>query len=95
LPHPCLRGQPSPALRLANLVQPDDLAADADYAALVEEVAGELRRHGALTSLVIPRQGDGAGYVFAHFASVPDADAAARAVAGRVFAGRTVMVEFQ
>lgn len=90
-----MTGSPSLLLRLRNLVTESDVRDDGEYKEVCDEIADELRKYGSLLELTIPRQGGEVGNVFAAFASVEQAAAAAHAVAGRVFAGRTVTVHFE
>jgi splicing factor U2AF subunit len=90
-----ISGEPSTLLRLTNMVTAAEVAEDGEYRELCDEIGEELRRYGRLVQLTIPREGPGVGNVFAAFADVNEALAAARAVAGRVFAGRTIAVHFE
>jgi len=90
-----ISGEPSTLLRLTNMVTAAEVAEDGEYRELCDEIGEELRRYGRLVQLTIPREGPAVGNVFAAFADVSEALAAARAVAGRVFAGRTIAVHFE
>ena len=83
------------AIRLRNMVAPSELEDDAEYADITADVNEELGKYGQVERMAIPRTGPAAGNIFALFASAEQASNASRALAGRLFAGSTITVEFE
>ena len=86
---------PTNILKLGNMVMPAELADDTEYSEIKEDVDEELRKHGSLLSLFIPRRGPFMGFIFAQFAGVQDAAAAARVLTAKSFAGRPLAVTYE
>lgn len=87
---------PTAALRLSNIISPEDVATDQGYAELLEDIRGELGRYGTLVSLHIPRlAGQGLGNVHARYSSSEEASRAAAALGGKTFAGKLVAADFE
>ena len=82
------------------MVSAEDVAVDSEYKELVAEIREELERYGTLLSLRVPREPHagpefrGEFLVHADFAGTHEAAKAAAAVAGRIFAGKTVLVVY-
>ncbi|PIA17122.1 hypothetical protein COEREDRAFT_97055 [Coemansia reversa NRRL 1564] len=94
--------QATQIVQLLNMVTPADLADDAEYEDIVEDVRDECSTHGEVSDVVIPRnsadhpdtQVPGVGKVFVKFADVMAATSALNALAGRQFMGRTVIASY-
>ena len=89
------QAQPTPILKLGNMVQPAELADDTEYGEIKEDVDEELRKHGQLRTLFIPRRGPFMGFIFAEFATAGECAAAARVLSAKSFAGRPLAVTFE
>ncbi|KAF4134065.1 RNA recognition motif-containing protein [Phytophthora infestans] len=91
-------GTPSRVIVLLNMVTPEELEDEEEYADILDDIKGECERFGAVPSLLLPRPRDGVlsavGKVFVEFADVQSAQAAATELHGRGFSNRTVAVEF-
>ena len=85
----------SRTLRLTNMVTPDEVADDREYEEIRDDVRSELVRFGTVMALVIPRGGPHVGSIVVEYAEPAAAAAAAKALAGRIFSGRTVGVRFE
>ena len=89
---------PSRVLVLHNMVQPDDLATDADHAALKQEVEEECAKFGTLLDVVIPRTAEGAmassavGKIFLRYSTMDQAAKATSELQGRAFGDSVVQV---
>ena len=83
------------AIRLYNMVSAADVADTAEYNDLLGEIRGELARFGVITVLRVPREGPEVGLVHIAYANVDQAIAAANAVGGRIFAGKTIEGVFE
>ena len=85
---------------LHNLVTDQDLATEQDHAGLVDEVRHECAKYGSLISMYVPRHvGDKVAEsalrkVFLEYATVQDAEAASRELAGRQFGPNVVQVRY-
>ena len=92
--------QPTRILVLSNMVTDDDLATDDDYQGLQDEVREECAKFGQLKGMHIPRRADrnveasAIKKIFLEYASVQDAQAAERELAGRSFGENTVQTSF-
>ena len=84
----------SRSLRLLNMVTAAELQDDTEYAEIVDDLREELTTYGALAALVVPRLGPGAGSIFVQYAHAEHAAVAARALAGRKFAGNSIVAAF-
>ena len=85
----------SRVLRLSNMVTQEDLGDDAEFADIKADIQQEAAKFGAVADVIMPRHGaPGTGQVFIVYAEPSAAAAAARDMAGRAFAGRTVCAEF-
>ena len=91
---------PTRVLVLSNMVLMEDLASDADYQGLQEEVREECAKYGQLRGMQIPRSAGGSVQqsavlkIFLEYASVQDAQAADRELNGRKFGDNVVQVCF-
>jgi splicing factor U2AF subunit len=91
---------PTRILVLLNMVTDEDLATDDDYQGLFDEVRAECAKYGSLKQLIIPRVA-GRGIepsairkVFLEYASVMDAQAAQKELAGRQFGDSVVEAHY-
>ncbi|KAG7400568.1 hypothetical protein PHYBOEH_005091 [Phytophthora boehmeriae] len=91
-------GPPSRVIVLLNMVTPEELEDEEEYADILDDIKGECERFGAVASLLLPRPRDGVqsavGKVFIEFGDVQSAQSAATELHGRGFSNRTVAVEF-
>ncbi|KAF1778924.1 Nucleotide-binding alpha-beta plait domain [Phytophthora cactorum] len=91
-------GTPSRVVVLLNMVTPEELEDEEEYADIVDDIKGECERFGAVPSLLLPRPRDGVpsavGKVYVEFGDVQSAQAAATELHGRGFSNRTVAVEY-
>ncbi|KAF1322425.1 Splicing factor u2af large, partial [Globisporangium splendens] len=91
-------GTPSRVIVLLNMVTPEELEDEEEYADIVDDIKGECERFGRVNSIVLPRPRDGfysaVGKVFVEYGDVPSAQAAAAELHGRGFSNRTVAVEY-
>ena len=91
---------PTRILVLHNMVADDDLAADEDYRALLEEVHEECAKYGKLLGMKVPRtpsaeiQPSAVKKIFLEYATSQDAQNAERELAGRQFGSNVVRVRF-
>ncbi|KAJ2353180.1 hypothetical protein GGF43_003556 [Coemansia sp. RSA 2618] len=94
---------PTCIVQLLNMVTTSELADDAEYDDIVEDVQEECATYGEVAELVIPRntsdQPDaasvpGVGKIFVKYASAEQATQALNALAGRQFMGRTVIASY-
>lgn len=88
---------PTRVLSLSNMVQESELLDDAEFADIVDDVRDECSKYGAVRSVAIPRPGqglEGVGKVFVEFEGLDGAVKARGALAGRQFAGRSVMASY-
>ena len=79
------RMPPSSILRLANMASEEELADDALYEELVEDIAQEMNIHGTVKTLLVPRHGEGKGLVFVQYTSIEGAVKAKPEVHDRAF----------
>lgn len=91
-------GTPSRVIVLLNMVTPEELEDEEEYADILDDIKGECERFGAVPSLLLPRPRDGipsaVGKVFVEFGDVQSAQGAATELHGRGFSNRTVAVEY-
>ncbi|RLN66262.1 hypothetical protein BBP00_00002334 [Phytophthora kernoviae] len=91
-------GPPSRVIVLLNMVTPEELDDEEEYADILDDIKGECERFGTVASLLLPRPRDGVpsavGKVFIEFGDVQSAQSAATELHGRGFSNRTVAVEF-
>lgn len=93
-------GGPTRVLVLHNMVTDDDLANDDDYQGLMEEVRDECAKFGQLLNIKIPRPGDAniapsaIRKIYLQYASVGDAQAAEKELAGRQFGNSIVETSY-
>lgn len=86
---------PSPFLKMTNMVTPQELADDAEYKDILEDVRDECSNYGQLIHLSIPRPPHPqCGTIFLHYGGVEQAVAARNALSGRTFAERLIAVNF-
>ncbi|KAI5305744.1 hypothetical protein KEM56_003445 [Ascosphaera pollenicola] len=84
-------------LQLLNMVTPEELMDNDDYAEILEDVQDECSKYGAVLDIKIPRptsnlkQPAGVGKILVKFESQESAEKALRALAGRKFSDRTVV----
>ena len=86
-------------LQLLNMVTEAELVDDDEYEDIVADVKDECERFGRVKSVFIPRpsrDGEvrGLGKIFVEFQEVNGCRAAQQGLAGRKFAGRTVVTSF-
>ncbi|CAM9295709.1 unnamed protein product [Phaeothamnion confervicola] len=93
-------GQPSAVVRLTNVVEVKDLADEAEYKDILEDVTGECAQYGVVRKVEIPRptvddaEPPGCGMVFVEFADHVAAGHARKSLQGRTFAGKAVQACF-
>ena len=85
-------------MKMSNMVTSEEIQNDAEFADIMEDVRLECSDHGAVIKVLIPRRREGypahtEGNIFVEFADHIGASAAKRALAGRKFDNRTVIVE--
>ncbi|KAN0109653.1 hypothetical protein V8E52_009090 [Russula decolorans] len=89
-------------LLMLNMVTPDDLVDDDEYVEIVDDVRSEVSKYGAVEDVRIPRpshgrghhpsdQANGVGRVYVKFVDSAGALSGMRALAGRSFAGRSII----
>ncbi|KAI5291528.1 hypothetical protein KEM54_003949 [Ascosphaera aggregata] len=84
-------------LQLLNMVTPEELMDNDDYAEILEDVQDECSKYGTILELKIPRPSSnmkhnaGVGKIFVKFDTQESAEKALRALAGRKFSDRTVI----
>ncbi|KAF1813653.1 hypothetical protein P152DRAFT_457032 [Eremomyces bilateralis CBS 781.70] len=86
-------------LQLLNMVTPEELMDNDEYEEICEDVKEECAKYGPVNDLKIPRpsggrQSAGVGKIFVKFEQPESAQRAFKALAGRKFADRTVVVSF-
>ena len=87
-------------LQLLNMVTVDELLDNDDYEEIVEDVGEECGKFGRVLGLKIPRpsggsrQSSGVGKIFVKFDTEQSASNALKALAGRKFSDRTVVVSY-
>lgn len=87
-------------LQLLNMVTVDELLDNDDYEEILEDVGEECGKYGRVLSLKIPRpsggsrQQPGVGKIFVKFDTEQSATSALKALAGRKFSDRTVVVSY-
>jgi splicing factor U2AF 65 kDa subunit len=85
---------PTRMLRLSNMVSVEELRDDDEYNDILLDVKEELQKFGTVVRIEIPREGKHVGYIFVEFQSVQESMQASKALAGRSFASRIVVVEY-
>ena len=95
--------QASNILVMCNMVTPEEISDDAEYADILADVNEECAKYGAVRRVHIPRPQDLArgaceaadvGQVFVEFLAVESAQVANAAVSGRRFSGRTIQCSY-
>ncbi|KAI0021514.1 hypothetical protein F4780DRAFT_737683 [Xylariomycetidae sp. FL0641] len=87
-------------LQLLNMVTPEELMDNDDYAEICEDVEEECGKFGKVEALKVPRpsggsrQSAGVGKIYVKFDSKESAKKALQALAGRKFADRTVVTTY-
>ncbi|KAJ5223043.1 uncharacterized protein N7469_009283 [Penicillium citrinum] len=87
-------------LQLLNMVTVDELLDNDDYEEILEDVTDECSKFGKVLSLKIPRpsggnrQSPGVGKIYVKFDTEQSATNALKALAGRKFSDRTVVVSY-
>lgn len=87
-------------LQLLNMVTVDELLDNDDYEEIMEDVMEECTKYGKVLSLKIPRptggnrQAPGVGKIYVKFDTPDAASSALKALAGRKFSDRTVVVSY-
>jgi splicing factor U2AF subunit len=84
----------SKVIVLMNMVPLDELADDALYSELVDEISEECRKFGNLLACVVPRDGAGRGKVYLHYEHESMASTALRLLKGRRFGDAVVDAQF-
>jgi splicing factor U2AF 65 kDa subunit len=84
---------------LKNMVTPEELRDDQEFAEICEDVKDECAQHGQVLSVLVPRAKESfpvqcEGSVFVEFQQADIAQKAALALSGRKFAERTVDVDY-
>jgi RNA recognition motif-containing protein len=77
------------------MVTAADVHDDNEFTDLHADVLDELKKYGAVNSLLIPRRGRFVGLIFVEFAAVASAVAAAAPLAAKTFAGKKVLVDYE
>ena len=77
------------------MVTLEDLADDTEFGEIKEDVEEEMKRQGSLLSLLIPRKGTLAGYIFAEFATPSVAATVAAFLSTKVFNQKSVVVTYE
>lgn len=86
---------PTRVIKLGNMVSEGDVADAEEHADIVEDTKEECGKFGTVESVQIPRLGaPGTGLVFVQFSAPHEAEAAAKALAGRTFDGKRVESSF-
>jgi RNA recognition motif-containing protein len=67
---------PTNVLVLHNMVSPADLATEDDHQGLLDEVREECAKYGKLRTIVIPREGPGAGKIYLQYSNIQEAQVA-------------------
>ncbi|PVV04731.1 hypothetical protein BB560_000760 [Smittium megazygosporum] len=99
---PALSGeaaQSTTVLQLLNMVTNEELADEEEYYGIMEDVKEECMKFGNVEAIKIPRPIEGQavpglGKIFVKFNDTNEATVALRALAGRKFADRTVLVSY-
>ncbi|GAB7354713.1 hypothetical protein MBLNU459_g5129t1 [Dothideomycetes sp. NU459] len=87
-------------LCLLNMVTAEELLDNDEYEEICEDVTEECNKYGSVLELKVPRpsggsrQSNGVGKIYVKYDSAESAQKALRALAGRKFADRTVVVTF-
>jgi splicing factor U2AF subunit len=87
-------------LQLLNMVTVDELLDNDDYEEILEDVQEECSKYGKVLGLKIPRpsggnrQAAGVGKIYVKFETQESASSALKALAGRKFSDRTVVVSY-
>lgn len=87
-------------IQLLNMVTAEELIDNEDYAEICEDVKEECEKYGRILGLKIPRPSgggratSGVGKIFIKYETAEAAQKALKALAGRKFADRTVVVTF-
>lgn len=87
-------------LQLLNMVTPEELMDNEEYAEICADVKEECERFGKVVEMKVPRpsggsrQSPGVGKIFVKYDGNESAQKALKALAGRKFADRTVVVTF-
>ncbi|KAJ2833246.1 hypothetical protein J3B01_004496 [Coemansia erecta] len=99
---PTSQVEPTCVIQLLNMVTATELADDAEYDDIVEDVREECGTYGTVARMVVPRNTSdesdtsvpGVGKIFVKYERVEEATAALNALAGRQFMGRTVIASY-
>lgn len=91
--------QESRVIQLLNMVTADELMDNDEYEEICDDVREECEKYGKVLELKVPRPSGprtiaGVGKIFVKFDKVESAQKALRALAGRKFADRTVVVTY-
>lgn len=87
-------------LQLLNMVTVDELLDNEDYEEIMEDIHEECSKYGKVLGLKIPRpssggrQQSGVGKIYVKFDTEQSATNALKALAGRKFSDRTVVVSY-
>lgn len=91
---------PTTVIVLKNMITKDEVNDDAEYDDILEDVRCECSQYGKVVRIIMPRSKDRRyptdveGNVFVQFSSLLEAQSATRALSGRKFVDRTVVVDY-
>jgi hypothetical protein len=85
---------PTNVLVLHNMVSPADLATEEDHQGLLDEVKEECAKYGKLRTILIPRQGPGAGKIYLQYSTIQEAQTAQGELHDRQFGDATVVCRY-
>jgi RNA recognition motif. (a.k.a. RRM, RBD, or RNP domain) len=85
---------PTNVLVLHNMVSPADLSTEDDHQGLLDEVREECAKYGKLRTIVIPREGPGAGKIYLQYSTLQEAQAAQGELHDRQFGDATVSCRY-
>jgi splicing factor U2AF subunit len=94
---PTMPGMPVPTafIQLANMVTASELADDAEYKDIFDDVQTECRQFGRVLNMSMPRPPHpSAGLIFLQYADVSEAMKACQSLAGRTFAQNIIAVTY-
>lgn len=100
-----MRRDPSPVLRMGNIISLEDIEEDEDYQALIEDLREGCATVGTVLALKVPRmkikengekdaEVPGLGYAFVQYSSVLEAAQAAKNLRLKTFNGKQVQVDY-
>ena len=100
-----MRVDPSPVLRMGNIISLEDIEEDEDYEALMEDLREGCAKVGTVVAMKVPRmkvkengekdaEVPGLGYAFVQYSSVLEAAQAAKNLRLKTFNGKQVQVDY-